>query len=292
MKKYYEQAAEQQVKIEKSALDYEIPTHFHKSVEMQLILEGVYEVYVSDEKYTIPSGSILLIPPNIEHHAPIQPDVKTYLLVVPYEYFDYFPAFLNTSDPCFILSDATFNQNYIQPLLQEFLHQRTQGVQAPQKMQSIVYIGWTNLIFGQLFSFYNLKFSTHPKKSKSELSEQILDYIDKNYADPNLSIKTIAALFNYNQTYLSRMFSQKYSIPISQYINSIRIQKFITLYYNDPHITFLQLALRCGFSSESTFYRAFFEYAKTTPSQYFYTYNHSGETPPPVLFTIQRKEEK
>lgn len=273
MSKYYEKKSDNLLKIENGYLDYELPSHFHKAVEMQLILENNYEISILNKLYIVEQGSLLIIPPYGEHKAKEQSNVKTILFIVPYDYFNYFPSFLRTSEPCLILSDANFNKSIIEPLLFELLRQYTLILNQSPKMQMIISLGWTNLIFGQIFSFYRLTFSCKSKKPRENLSDQILDYIDANYSDPNLSVNTIASLFGYNPSYLSRLFSKTYSVPISKFINSTRIQKFINIYYNDPRPNILRLSMQCGFSSESTFYRAFFEFTNTTPSVYFHEFN-------------------
>lgn len=280
MNKYYERDSDSIIKIENYYLNYNVPSHFHKAVELQLILENSYEISIRNNVYTVEQGSLLIIPPYVEHKAEAQPHVKTLLLIMPYEYFNYFPAFLRTEEPCLILSDAEFNRTVIEPFLHDILRLRNVSEEQAPKMQMIINTGWINLIFGHIFSFYHLSFPSKSKKNGEELSEQILEYIDTNFSNPNLSVKAISVLFGYNPSYLSRLFSKTYSVSISKFINSTRIQKFIDLYYKTPQPNILKLSLSCGFSSESTFYRAFYEYTDTTPSEYFYDYNHSAKSAP------------
>ncbi len=53
----------------------------------------------------------------------------------------------------------------------------------------------------------------------------IKSYIDENYADPDLSCEKIATHFSYNKKYISTLFKKHYQMPLTAYIQSVRIHE-------------------------------------------------------------------
>lgn len=255
-----------------------MPSHFHRSVEIHYVTEGTYEITIDKTKYSLPQNTVLLIPPYVEHSAPEQPNVKNVTLIAPHDYLNYFPAFLRTKNPI-VLDDFVFNREKILPLFLR-LHEDHLGMIAEEyKLRFVVHRGWLSVLFGNLVSHYKLSFASQNDNVRSEASEQILDYIDTHYKNADLSIKTLADAFNYNPTYLSRLFKKNFSVTIRKFISTTRIKHFIMLYQEDMTQNILTLAFQCGFSSEATFYRAFSEYTGMSPMVYFYsgTYRDDSE---------------
>lgn len=271
---YYEQKADSnRFAAGEYYIDYDSPYHFHRNIEMMYVRKKSYTVTVSEQTVHVKKDEIIVIPSYTSHGAETQAEVKCVLLLFPYNYLSLFPAFQTSSENPFILSDKKFNRTKILPILQLLLSSiETDGSRHPAL--DILMQSWTNLIFGTIFSFYNHKIQRQNLLKKdvqnADFSEQILSYIDKNYMQPDLTLETIAQTFRYNPSYLSRSFKQLFSVSISQYIRSVRIQKFIALYPMQKQTNILNLAMQCGFSSASAFYRAFTEQTNTSsPSEYF-----------------------
>lgn len=269
--KYYEKMSDNNnIKINESSLNYHMPAHFHKAVELHYILENPYEIVIQDKTYVIEQNSILIIPPYMTHGAKMQKQARNLVAIIPYDYFTYFPFFLRTNTPFFCLSDKSFNRETILPILKLFLSQSLRNDINPNNkeiLNTAVNFGWTNLIFGRLFSYYQLNFSF--KETFDDSFEKILDYIDSHYGETNLTLATLAPRFGYNPSYFSRLFKNTFSVSLKRYINQTRVRKFIDLFSTDTTQNILTLALNCGFNSQATFHRVFFEYTKTNPSNYF-----------------------
>jgi len=65
--------------------------------------------------------------------------------------------------------------------------------------------------------------------------EKILEYINKNYSDPNLSLITIADEFKITPQYLSSFFKEKTGLKLSEYLMNLRIEKAKYLLINSPN---------------------------------------------------------
>ena len=82
---------------------------------------------------------------------------------------------------------------------------------------------------------------------KKELIANILEYIHNNFKY-KITITDLANLFNYNNSYIMRLFKKEMGISIIDYINKLKIYKSFTLLLNTDD-SILKIALNSGFSS-------------------------------------------
>lgn len=150
------------------------------------------------------------------------------------------------------------------------------------------------LIFGiqiYIVGFYNLK---HPevfkiqfphsnanqsKKKGSPNDEEIREiqnlveaYFEKEkgYRRPELSLSILANEINTTTNKLSWVLNNIYKKTFYELVNEYRVKDFLERIENNDHraLTLISIALEVGFNSKSTFYKAFKEITKMTPSEY------------------------
>ena len=106
-------------------------------------------------------------------------------------------------------------------------------------------------------------------KKETELSGDLapcIKYIEYN-TNKAISISTLAEIFGYNRSYLSRKFKNIYGISISHYIIQCKLKEAANLLiYTDKSLG--EIAEYLTFSSQSHFCRAFKSYYNVTPHQY------------------------
>ncbi len=93
------------------------------------------------------------------------------------------------------------------------------------------------------------------------------NYVAQNYANSNLTINEIAEVLSRNAKYLSHTFSAQAGMPLSDYINSVRVSHACRLMFerDDPQEVIASLT---GFNNVRTFRRAFTKVTGQSPSQY------------------------
>ncbi|MCI9626145.1 MAG: helix-turn-helix transcriptional regulator [Clostridia bacterium] len=96
---------------------------------------------------------------------------------------------------------------------------------------------------------------------------QILDYIQKNYADPDLNVNKMADVFGITTGWISKYFKDQVGGGMADYIVKFRLKKAKEQLKN-PKKTIKQIAEDTGFSSATVFLRAFKRYEGITPGQY------------------------
>lgn len=107
--------------------------------------------------------------------------------------------------------------------------------------------------------------------SKRQLTLKVIDYINIHYHAP-ITTTDIAAHFNVSVSYLHKLFTQTTRSTPNNYLLNCRINasKDMLLLTDKP---LSEIALLCGFSSQSYFCQCFKHSTQTTPSQFRSSHN-------------------
>jgi YesN/AraC family two-component response regulator len=99
------------------------------------------------------------------------------------------------------------------------------------------------------------------------LIDSIHEYINRYYANPDLSLTNAAEAFCISSSYLSRFFKNQTGYNFIECLNKRRIEASQRLFTGD--ITVLEVAKQVGFDNDITFRRLFKKYTGMTPSQFY-----------------------
>ena len=113
-----------------------------------------------------------------------------------------------------------------------------------------------------------LKFSSTRFDSKKDIMvKNVLEYIENNYTDPNLSIDMIASEINRSANYTRSLFKQSQGISISDYISKKRFDE-VCRQLVETNLTAQEIGASIGLNSGSYFYTSFKRHTGYTPDQY------------------------
>lgn len=87
---------------------------------------------------------------------------------------------------------------------------------------------------------------------------RVLDYIEIHLAD-SLTLDELASVSCFSPFHFHRIFRAFVGETVGQYISRLRLEKAATLLFSNPEKSITAIALDCGFSSSTTFARAFRE---------------------------------
>lgn len=88
------------------------------------------------------------------------------------------------------------------------------------------------------------------------------------YTDSSISVDSVAKRLGTNRSYLSAFINERYGKSFSEYVNDYRTEAAMDLLKTDKELSLTEIAERCGYSSEATFYRNFKGKTGTTPGDY------------------------
>lgn len=104
-------------------------------------------------------------------------------------------------------------------------------------------------------------------KQMSGMLGEIIDYIDTNYNDENLSLQYLSKKFHVNASHLGKMLKKKNGRSFNSYLMNIRIEKAKELLIKTDSKVY-EIAYLVGFSSQNYFTNKFIEVENITPIKY------------------------
>ena len=107
----------------------------------------------------------------------------------------------------------------------------------------------------------------HSKKTNlqhSKIANNMMNYIN-NHIDTDINIDQLAYDFGISKFHLHRIFKEQMGTNIYETIKSIRLQKASNLLITNRYSTITEIANMCGYSSQTSFLRAFKERFHQTP---------------------------
>jgi AraC family transcriptional regulator len=102
----------------------------------------------------------------------------------------------------------------------------------------------------------------------------ILTYIDTNLS-ADLSLETIAKIGFYSPFHLHRLFKSITNETLNSYVTRKRIEKAASILMHKKEVSISELVLQLGFSSNSSFTRAFKKYYQQSPSDFRKSHRNS-----------------
>ena len=105
-----------------------------------------------------------------------------------------------------------------------------------------------------------------PEETARDTWQTLREYIEQNISEP-LSLSSLARQCFYNPSYFSRVFKEKFGVPLMVYIGSRRME-LAKRRLRATEETVGRIALECGFTTVGAFYRVFERECGMTPSAY------------------------
>ena len=104
-----------------------------------------------------------------------------------------------------------------------------------------------------------------PRESGTVTKEELLAYIESNFADVNLSLSMAAQHFGFSNAYFSQLFKEVTGGNFSVFLESTRLEYSQSLLAQSLKID--DVAQRCGYGSTASYRRAYKRYFGISPSQ-------------------------
>ena len=96
--------------------------------------------------------------------------------------------------------------------------------------------------------------------------DNIVEYINSNYKNMDMTLKTVANTFSYSEKYLSSLFKKKMNINFNSYLNNLRIQCAVSMIKNG-FSSVTAISAECGFSDPMYFSKVFKRKTGSSPSE-------------------------
>lgn len=248
--------------------------HHHAECELSVFLSGSGTYTVKDKSYEFRAGDVFLFSGD-EIHCITDITEKFVLLNIHFEprllwhgngELDLLKVFFARSEKFDNRIDrgnaATLKiRDEICEIERELSEKRDgYAIMAKYKLMSV----FVSLIRDYDYVDESQKFTNYEKTVKP--IEAALNFIDNNLDKP-LTLAEIARCAAMSQTYFSTVFKKLNGLSPWEYITIKRVERAIEL-LETTSMTKLDIAMQCGFSSSSNFYKAFAKITGKKPDRY------------------------
>ena len=115
--------------------------------------------------------------------------------------------------------------------------------------------------------FCKIPAARQPGDEQPSPAEAARKIIDSQFTDPSFNVEELAARLACHRSTVSRNFSQKWNISVSDYIINCRLQ-YAMILLKETNTPIREVALESGFSSAAYFSRVFTARTGTTPAAF------------------------
>ena len=220
--------------------------HFHRNSELYCLFNGKVKVTINDKTYILHSGEAVFINALDLHSYECEEPTDIGIALIGYRYMRDFRAIFPNNILPTLLKDKEANKSIFNLLT---------NLNKKENFSELEKFSYANLLLHYITKAYGIR----PKENSHKfLLLDIIQYIYDNYMNP-LSLEILAKQFNYNPVYLSHLFSRHIKIDFRTFVSNVRMQYVLSMQsdarYKEKSLS--QLAEMCGFSSLSTFQRAY-----------------------------------
>ncbi len=229
-------------------------SHIHKQIELIYVFKLGQHINIDGRDYEIHEGEAAVIFPNTIHtyYRNEWRDTEQVFVIASTELFgSVLPGLENFNAENPIITD-------IDAVTAAAFREITSCADQAEKL------AWTLLIMSKLLR--KLTLSHKDAAPVHNLTQKIITYIGQNFRE-NITLDTLALEFSVSKFYISHTFSDKIKISLPNYLALIRAEYAAGL-IRTTNDSITNICNNSGFSSQSTFNRAFKRIYRMTPREY------------------------
>ncbi len=265
------------------------PFHWHTAVEIIAPIENEYTVIIDSHQYILNPGDIGVILPGTLHELIAPEHGKRWILMFDYSLMgnvSSLETLIHSLGPfCDIRKDQDKELNeklwgYIHRIIDEYENNVPFAGACLYSLliRFLVSVGRINLEKRQNFS----------KKSSDKRNEYIGKFMDicnyiSQHCTEDISPDLLAEMSGFSKFHFARLFKKFTNMSVHEYVTEQRIMVAERL-LREPDLSIVDVAMKSGFNSLSTFNRIFRASKNCSPSDYRqmnkengFTSKHSGE---------------
>ncbi|WP_332632575.1 AraC family transcriptional regulator [Halalkalibacter flavus] len=247
--------------------------HYHKELEVLLVLSGKIELLIENEVLILNEGDFVLIGSNqlhksIKHdldnlqYIVFQFDVQQYIDQTIFNYLQHFSethkplSFLN-----YIFEKENVKSNFFNCIMEIYKENKNKDKGYEIAISLLIRKMLLILIRNDYKQILDITYDKDYKKLKPAL-----DYIEDHLGE-RLDLNHISSLVNLSYFYFSRQFKKIIGMSLTDYINFKRIKKAERLLLTE-NISIVETSTSVGIPNISHFYNLFKRHNQCSPNQF------------------------
>lgn len=238
--------------------NYKRAKHWHRSIEIFLVLDGQLKFFINNKPITLTSNKFIIVNSNEVHSIEAPNPNLTIVVQIPISFFN------NEEYPIFISNSKNSNEKLINIIKQMYLVYENKDTAYIFKMHSLFY----ELLYLMINDFMNKeidKDTIHQKRKLEKLSN-ITSYIKENY-NKDITLESVSKVFGFSPNYLSRMFKLYAGISYKTYLLDLRTEYAYREMLNTNH-SLNDIAINNGFPNSRAYAKAFKKRYGLLPIEY------------------------
>ncbi len=255
--------------VDENHVNYEMPFHWHRELEISYILKGSYTFYLNEKVITAKEGDVVFIAPGIIHGG--KPDNCVYECVV----FNPNP-FLPSMEACKKhITDLISSDTWIDPVFPaghpvcEVTRQLMEAIRMPSEIIELNILTqmyhWFMTIH-ETESYTKIEQNAIPDAQKMQVLKPVLTYIDEHYMQP-ITLEELAGLADMSVSHFCRYFKSLIHKSPIDYLIYYRVERACYLFAT-TQMTLMEVMYQCGFNDSSYFIHIFKKHKGITPKKY------------------------
>lgn len=252
--------------------NYKVSRHWHRSVEIFLVLEGTMDFYINTEQFSLGKGQFILVNPNEVHSIDCPHPNFTIVLQIPSSLFEAYVG--NVESMLFCRSCPAQDAQLVDLISSIYRAHENKQCGYQFRMLSDFY----QLLYLMVTSYRVLEVDEERRRQNKNLEKlsKITDYVNENYTE-DLTLEGVARVFGYSPTYLSKMFHKYAGVNYKSYVLDLRTEAGYRLLMNTCQ-SVLEIAIECGFPDSRSFANAFRKRYGMAPTEYRKKQNYAANS--------------
>lgn len=236
--------------------------HWHRSIEIFLVMEGRLEFFFGENGRPLKAGDFVIVNSNEIHSIEAPEPNKTVVVQIPLSCFS---GYLEDDGRTVFLKRGEEFDGILARLIGEMFHIYQQKQFAFElKVRSL----FLELLYLMVTKFMQTEENQDTIRQKRHLEKLsgITSYMKKNYSR-TITLKSVAEEFGFSPTYLSRMFKKYANVSYKTYLLNLRTEYALREMMGTTH-SLNDVALNNGFPNSRAFAKAFSKRYGCLPSIY------------------------
>lgn len=243
--------------------------HFHEHYQIYYVRKGTLTHHVNGQTAKVMRGDCFIIPPLTVHKIEIDP------LQAEFSSFSFFEDFI----PTHLLGQemtnrllAIINTSNLRGRLplnsKEMLHMEKFMSMAREEFKEAEegYLAVLQGILAGILIILARAYLRDKSDQHSSVILETLEYVNAHYAE-NLTVQNVAKRMYLSESTFYRTFKQATGYSFKEYLTVLRIRQACIL-LRDKSVSITTVALECGYSNYSAFYRSFMQQMQISPHEY------------------------